>query len=168
MLLAIVLGGALSGCVAGQRFVPGFAPTAEPLTASAAVGLYDSARDASLRLVVAGLDEDALGEPSRALASYQRAIRVDPTNPFAFLALARHHLEDGSLDEASAFLDQARSLFEAEQTLGPSVDVWGLGLRAGIERGRGQDDRADALFDRARALSPSIWGDERLSAAELR
>jgi tetratricopeptide (TPR) repeat protein len=162
------LAGSLSGCIEGRRYVPGFAPATEPLTASAAVGLYDPARDASLRLVIAGLDEDAAGRPSRALASYQRAIRVDPTNPFAFLALSRHHLEGGSLDEASAFLDQARSLFESQQTLGPSVDVWGLGLRAGIERGRGQHERADALFDRARALSPSIWGDERLSASELR
>jgi len=167
-LLSIALGGALSGCVGGQRFVPGFTPTVEPLTASAALGLYDSTRDASLRLVIAGLDEDESGQPARALASYQRAIRVDPTNPFAFLALARHHLEDGSLDEASAFLDQARSLFESEQSLGPAVDVWGLGLRAGIERGRGRDDRADALFERARALSPTVWGDERLSASELR
>ncbi len=166
--LAVALGLVLSGCVAGQRYVPGFAPTVEPLTASAALGLYDSTRDASLRLVIAGLDEDASGQPSRALASYQRAIQVDATNPFAFLALARHHLEDGSFEEASAFLDQARSLFESEQTLGPAVDVWGLGLRAGIERGLGRNERADSLFERARLLSPSIWGDERLSASELR
>jgi Tfp pilus assembly protein PilF len=121
-----------------------------------------------LRLVISGLDEDTAGRPSRAIASYQRAVRVDPTNPFAFLALSRHHLEGGSPDEASAFLDQARSLFESQQRLGPSVDVWGLGLRAGIDRAEGRDDRADAYFDRARALSPEIWGDERLSAAELR
>lgn len=167
-LVALGLVVSLAGCVAGQRFVPSLAPSVEPLTASAALGLYDSARDASLRLVIAGLDEDSAGRPARALASYQRAIRVDPTNPFAFLALSRHHLEGDSVDEASAFLDQARSLFEAEQGLGPSVDVWGLGLRAGIDRARGRRDRADQLFDQARALSPRIWGDERLSAAELR
>ena len=48
------------------------------------------------------------------------------------------------------------------------VDVWGLGLRAGIDRAQGRDERADALFERARAMAPRIWGDERLSAAELR
>ena len=104
------------------------------------------------------------GGPARRV---QRAVRVDPTNPFAFLALARHHLESESIGEAGAFLDQARSLFEAQGRLGPSVDVWGLGLRAGIDRLRGREDRADALFDQARQLSPEIWGDERLSAREL-
>lgn len=159
---------AVTGCVGGERFTPRFAPTARPLTATAALGQYDAARDGSLRLVIEGLDEDQAGRPSRALAKYERAIRVDPTNPFAFLALARHHLESGAADEASAFLDQARALFEAEGELGPSVDVWGLGLRAGIERALGRDQRAASLFDRARQLSPEIWGDERLSAKELR
>lgn len=139
-----------------------------PLTVSAAVGLTDSTRDASLRLVIAGLDLDQAGNASRALASYQRAVRLDPTNPFAYLALARHHVEAGSLDQASAFLDQARSLFEAEQQLGPAVDVWGIGLRAWIDRAEARDELADSRFEAARELSPEIWGDERLSAAELR
>jgi tetratricopeptide (TPR) repeat protein len=167
-LLAMLSAMLLAGCVAGQRFVPQIRPVAKPLTASSALGLYDSARDASLRLVVLGLDDDQGGQPSRAIANYQRAVSVDPTNPYAFLALSRHHLEGGSLDEASAFLDQARASFEAEGQLGPAVDVWGLGLRAGIERARGRTDRADVLFAKARDLSPNIWADERLSAAELR
>jgi tetratricopeptide (TPR) repeat protein len=165
-LLTIAL--LLAACAPGGRPLPRFGPAPTPLTATRAIGLYDSARDASLRLVIAGLDEDQGGRPTRALASYQRAVGVDPTNPFAYLALARHHLEGGSPEEASAFLDQARALFENEGRLGPEVDVWGLGLRAGIERARGRDERADALFERARALAPTIWGDERLSAAELR
>ena len=140
----------------------------QPLTTSAALGQTDSTRDASLRLVIAGLDEDTAGRPGRALASYQRAVRVDPTNPFAYLALSRHHLEAGSVGEASAFLDQARSLFEVEQRLGPAVDVWGIGLRAGIDRAESRDELADSRFEAARALSPEIWSDERLSAAELR
>lgn len=169
-LVAVVLAHvvALGGCVAGQRYVPTLRVSEPPLTASAALGRYDSARDASLRLVIEGLDEDQSGRPARALAKYQRAVRVDPTNPFAFLALARHHLEGNSSGQASAFLDQARALFEAQGALGPSVDVWGLGLRAGIDRAQGKRARANELFDQARALSPSIWGDERLSAAELR
>ncbi len=139
-----------------------------PLTASRALGQGDPAREASLRLVIAGLDDDEAGRPSRALASYQRAVRVDSTNPFAYLALARHHLEYGSVEEASAFLDQARSLFELEGRLGPAVDVWGVGLRAWIDRGRGRDARADARFEAARELSFEIWVDEQLSAHELR
>ncbi len=163
LLLAVFV-----GCTAGPRSMPGFGPTTRPLTASAALGLYDAARDGSLRLVIEGLDEDQAGRPARALAKYQRAIRVDPTNPFAFLALARHHLEGDSAEEASAFLDQARALFEAQGDLGPSVDVWGLGLRAGIDRARGRTEKAEAWLAQARRLSPEIWGDGRLSARELR
>lgn len=172
--LACLVGLTVSACTSDGSFpvlasrTPRSVAVATPLTTSSAIGRVDAARDASLRLVMAGLDEDTQGRPSRALASYQRAVRVDATNPFAFLALARHHLENGSPDEASAFLDQARSLFETQGELGPEVDVWGLGLRAGIERARGRDERADALYRRARDLSPRIWADERLSARELR
>jgi len=156
-----------SGCAIVEGPGLGLLPT-RPQTVSDAIGRYDAARDASLRLVIAGLDEDTAGRPSRALASYQRAIGVDPTNPYAFLALARHHLEGGSPDEASAFLDQARALFETQDGLGPEVDVWGVGLRAGIDRALGRHDEADALFESARSLSPSVWEDEWLSASELR
>ncbi len=139
-----------------------------PLTASRALGQGDPRRDASLQLVIAGLDDDQVGRPSRALASYQRAVRVDSTNPFAYLALARHHLEYGSGEQASAFLDQARSLFEVEGRVGPEVDVWGVGLRAWIDRSRGRNEVAKIRFEAARALSSETWLDEQLSAHELR
>jgi tetratricopeptide (TPR) repeat protein len=155
------------GC-AGLGVPAGDVGQATPLTATGALGQGDARRDASLRLVIAGLDEELEGRPARALASYQRAVRVDSTNPFAYLALARHHLEAGSLDEANAFLDQARARFEAEGRLGPEVDVWGIGLRAGIDRAQGREDLAVPRFEAAQALSPGIWRDERLSAAELR
>ena len=167
ILLALLLG-LFTACTGG---LPGPGPAPDqvpPLTVSGAIGRYDSARDASLRLVMAGLDEDERGGVARARASYQRAIRVDPTNPFAFLALARHHLAGDALDDASAFLDQARALFESQGELGPAVDVWGLGLRAGIDRRQGRIERADELLSAARSLAPLIWGDGRLSAAELR
>lgn len=157
----------LAAC-AGLNFPKRFQLGDRPLTVSAALGQTDLTRDASLRLVIAGLDDDTMGRPARALASYQRAVRVDPTNPFAYLALARHHLEAGSVAEASAFLDQARSLFESQQRLGPAVDVWGIGLRAWIDRVESRDEEADLRFAAARELSPDIWADERLSAAELR
>ena len=150
---------------------PFFAPPAAlepPLTASASLGRYDARRDGSLRLVIEGLEADAAGVPSRALASYQRAVRLDATNPIAFLALARHHVATGNPEDASAFLDQARALFESEGELGSSVDVWGVGLRAWIDRAQGREDDADSRFDAARELSPEIWRDELLSADELR
>ncbi|MBY0398742.1 tetratricopeptide repeat protein [Myxococcota bacterium] len=144
------------------------APPAPPLTASASLGRYDARRDASLRLVIAGLDADSVGDAARARASYQRAVRLDATNPIAFLALARHHVAAGDPDEASAFLDQARALFESEGETGSSVDVFGLGLRAWIDRAEGRDAEADSRFEAARSLSPEIWHDELLSADELK
>lgn len=144
------------------------APVEPPLTASAALGRYDARRDASLRLVIAGLDADAAGDPARGLASYQRAVRLDATNPIAFLALARHHVANGDPEEASAFLDQARALFESEGELGSSVDVFGIGLRAWIDRAEGHDAEADSRFQAARELSPEIWRDELLSADEMK
>lgn len=162
-----LLAGGLAACAALDLGQP-FRATQRPLTVSAALGQTDSTRDASLNLVISGLDHDTAGRPVRALASYQRAVRLDPTNPFAYLALARHHLEAGSISEASAFLDQARSLFESERRLGPAVDVWGVGLRAGIDRAEERHDQADSRFAAARKWSPEIWADERLSAAELR
>lgn len=164
VVVVSLVAGSVVACAGLNR--PGLSE--RPLTASAALGQTDPTRDASLRLVIAGLDEDTAGRPGRALASYQRAVRVDSTNPFAYLALARHHLDAGSIDAASAFLDQARSLFESQQRLGPSVDVWGIGLRAGIDRAEFRDELADSRFDQARRLSPEIWNDEQLSAAELR
>jgi tetratricopeptide (TPR) repeat protein len=149
-------------------FEPPPPPPEPPLTASASLGRYDARRDASLRLVIAGLDADSLGDPARALASYQRAVRLDATNPIAFLALARHHVAAGNPEEASAFLDQARALFESEGEVGSSVNVWGLGLRAWIDRAQGRDAEADSRFEAARALSPQIWRDELLSADELK
>lgn len=150
-------------------FAPAPLPVPEPpLTASAAIGRYDARRDASLRLVIEGLEADSAGDPSRALASYQRAVRLDATNPIAFLALARHHVASGNAEDASAFLDQARALFESEGEIGSSVDVWGVGLRAWIDRAQGRDDEADSRFQAARELSPEIWRDELLSADELR
>ncbi len=166
LLVALVASG-LTACT-GLNLPRSLGGRDAPLTTSAALGATDSTRDASLRLVIAGLDDDSAGRAGRALASYQRAVRVDPTNPFAYLALARHYLEADSPAEASAFLDQARSLFESQQQLGPSVDVWGIGLRAWIDRLESRDDPADSKFHAARALSPEIWRDERLSAAELR
>lgn len=165
--VVLLIAVSLTACT-GLNFSGSRGPAELPLTVTRALGQVDSTRDASLRLVIAGLDEDTAGRSDRALASYQRAVRVDSTNPFAYLALARHHLEDDSLDEASAFLDQARALFENSQGLGAAVDVWGVGLRAGIDRERGHDELADRRFEAARNLSPEIWDDERLSSAELR
>ena len=138
----------------------------EPLRLSELDGAGDPARRASLRLCVEGLDAEVGGRPDSAPVYYERAIQVDPTNPYVYLALARHQLDMGDPDEALSYLDRAEQLLDSEQARSPRVDVHLEGLRgAALEAAGG--DGATQLAE-ARRMSPSVWGDGRLSAAELR
>jgi len=114
-----------------------------------------------------GLESDEQGSPVRAQGSYERALQVDPTNPYAFLALARHYTEADETERAHDFLDQAVALFEAQGEVAPEVDVLLTGLRGEIYHTGGQATRAFPLLEEARALAPEIWGDGHLSAGEL-
>ena len=82
----------------------------EALRFSQLVDAGDFQRRASLRLVVAGLDADAVGQSERARAMYERALQVGATNPFAYLALARHWIEAGELERGLVFVEQAEVL----------------------------------------------------------
>jgi tetratricopeptide (TPR) repeat protein len=153
-----------SGCRTGGLFPS----TGQALRISEAVDRGDAARRASSRLVVQGLDADSQYEPRRAQGSYERAVQVDPTNPYAYLALARHHLDAGDPAQAANFIDQAAALFEAEGIRSPRVEVHLLGLRAwGLDR-MGSPAEAASDRNRAAALAPGVWGDGYLSPEELR
>jgi Tfp pilus assembly protein PilF len=140
----------------------------EPVQFSHLAQMGDSQRRASLRLVVAGLEADAAGQRERALASYERAIRVDGTNPYSYVALARHWIEAGEPARGIVFVDQAEVLLESsgEDTLGARVHLVGLRGRAASMDGR-PEEAADFL-KRAAEMAPKIWGDGILSADELR
>lgn len=126
----------------------------------------DPARRASMDWVVRGLDEEP-ARPQVATGRYERAIQVDPTNPYAYLALARHHARSDP-DRALEYLDQAEALLESEDALSPRVDPHLLGIRGTALRARGDVVEGDALLAEARALAPEEWGDGRLSPEELR
>lgn len=128
----------------------------------------DPARRASVRLVAQGLDADRAGELRRARGSYERAIQVDPTNPYAYLALARHNLDGGSPGDALNLVDQAAALFDAEGLRSPEVDVHLIGLRGWDLESRGRPGEANLYVERAAALDPLLWQDGYLSAQELR
>jgi hypothetical protein len=142
--------------------------TVEPIRVSDAVGLGDPARRASMRLVVQGLDADEAGETGRAQGSYERAVQVDATNPYVYLALARHHLDGSDIEHATYLIDQAAALFEAEGMREPRVGVHLIGLRGRAMQMGGQSDEADLYLERAGAMAPTVWGDAYLSAGELR
>jgi len=131
----------------------------------------DATRRASTRLLIEGLRADAAGDGPRAKGHYERALALDPTNPYAYLAYARYELALRELDQASRFLARARSFFEAEAGeragVARSADAHLLGLRGAIEREAAGGEAGAALLERARELDPAAWSDARLDAAEL-
>jgi len=160
--LAVVLA---SGCARPPTPVE---EIVDPIRVSDAIGLGDPARRASTRLVVQGLEADEAGESERAQGSYERAVQVDATNPYVYLALARHHLDGGDAAHATYLIDQAAALFEAEGMREPRVGVHLIGLRGRAMQLAGRSEEAILYLDRAGAMAPSIWGDGVLSAEELR
>jgi tetratricopeptide (TPR) repeat protein len=128
----------------------------------------DRTRQASLRLVIDGLDADAQRDARRARGSYARALQVDSGNPYAYLALARHHVEAGDASRALQHLARARDLLASERNDSPRVEVHLVGLRGIALRELGRSDEARPLLAYAARRAPSVWGDGRLSAEELR
>lgn len=163
LVLASLLG--LSGCqgLGGS----GRGGAVEPLRISEVLGEGDPARRASIRLVVQGLESDMQGEMDHAQGSYERAIQVDATNPYAYLALARHHLDGREPRRAVQLLDQAAALFEAEGANDPRVDVHMMGLRGRAYHALGRGEDGVLYLEYARDLAPTVWSDGYLSAAEL-
>ena len=166
-LLAVALGAWVavsSGCA--LRFAPPPGAGSEALRISEASLEGDATRRASLRLVLQGLDEDDQGRLATARSSYERAIQIDPTNPYAYLALARHEVDAERWNRALEALEQAELLFGSEAA--PGVEAHIDGLRGAARLGKGYGDEAEALLDRATRLAPEVWEDGHLSADELR
>jgi len=126
----------------------------------------DATRRASMRLLLQGLDEDSAGHANAALSAYERAIQIDATNPYAYLALARHEVDAHDWNGAREAVDQAELLFGEEGA--PGVEAHLAGLRGAAAAGKGYGAEAEPLLDRASRLAPSVWGDGQLSADELR
>jgi tetratricopeptide (TPR) repeat protein len=149
--------------------VPGASPTsgAEPLRVGQVASKGDPARRASQRLVMQGLEADAAHRSGEAIASYERALQVDPTNPIAYLALARYSIAADEPRRALNELDQAESLLGSDaESLGARAHL--EGLRGQALRELGRDAEADAHLARARSLAPAVWSDGQLDARELR
>ena len=74
---------------------------------------------ASQRLVLEGLDADERGEAARAHSRYERALQIDASNPWVYLALARHYIDQGEPGRALAHLDRAEALLDAQRSALP-------------------------------------------------
>ena len=141
---------------------------APPLHLSELAEQGDSARRASMRFVLQGLDADAAGTADLAASLYERAVQVDPLNPYAYLALARQRAEGPEPAHALAYVEKAHALFAAEKAETPSVQADLCGLRALALDAAGRGDEAKEQMARAKALAPEVWRDGRLDADELR
>ncbi len=167
-----VFGGLLMGTLAAVLAVSCVSrgPRGEsgPLRISDVESQGDSSRRASTRLVLSGLDFDVESESGRALSEYERAIQIDPTNPFAYLAVARFYADLFQPGRSLESLDQAELLLESQGLSSPRVEAHLAGLRGLAHLATGRFREAERLLDRARELAPSVWSDARLSPDELR
>jgi len=121
-----------------------------------------------MRFVLEGLDADDAGSAGAAASRYQRALQIDPSNPYAYLALARQRAEGEEPAHALPYLEKARALLAAQKAETPSVEAHLCGLRALALAAMGRDEEAKERMARAKALAPEAWSDGRLDAAELR
>jgi hypothetical protein len=117
-----------------------------------------------MRLVMGGLDSDSGGRLAEGSARYQRALQVDPTNPYAWLALARQEIFEGDAERGLAHLDKARALLGSDESVAAHL----AGLRGAGLLALGQSGLGQPFLEEARQLAPDVWGDGTLDASELR
>lgn len=128
----------------------------------------DPARRASLRLVDQGLANESGGASGQAVVQYERALSIDPTNPYAYMALARHFVEVEDYERGLEYVAQAEVLLGSGDADSPRAEAHIAGLRGWALLGMGREQQAAPLLDEARDLDPSVWNDGRLSADEFR
>ncbi len=121
---------------------------------------------ASMHLVAEGLRVEAEGRPGEAVERYDRALQLEPANPYAFLAIARYLAEHGRPDTALGHLEQAEALLASRGTP-PGLRPHLRGLRGFVLRELGDREGGTRLLDEARRDAPDAWADGFLEAEEL-
>jgi len=153
------------GCARPSYAPP--APVEPPWRLALVVEEGDPARRASNRLLEEALGPE-LADTPRGVERIRRALQVDPTNPWAYLALAREEVARDRPDHALQAVDQAEARLLLEGSLTPRVEVHLIGLRGEAYRTGEDFERAAPLLTEAARRSPVVWGDGRLAASELR
>ncbi len=163
LLIASLASVAVGGCGGPIR-----ALLAGPLRISEITQAGDPRRQASTRLVVEGLDAEIASSRERAIGRYERAIQIDPGNPFAYLALARYYADAADPQRALEHLDRAQSFLDFEDPLFRRTEPHLRGLRGWSLAETERSADAERLLADARRLAPAVWADGRLEASELR
>ncbi len=150
-----------SGCAA--RLAPA---AGEALRVSAWAQRGDPQRRASTRMVIEGLEASERGREIEAVSRFERALQVDPGNPLAYLALARHEAFGGDPRRALAFLDKAEASF-GRSAEGMRATPHLRGVRGVALSALGRQAESGPHLDAARREA-HVWSDGQLDASELR
>jgi Tfp pilus assembly protein PilF len=104
LLLMIIT---VAGCAGRPAYEPG--PTGEP---EGSAGTVDEAGSAAAvqELVASSRASASGGDYALALADIERAIRIEPRNPYLWLELGEIHLARGDARQASAMARKAMSI----------------------------------------------------------
>jgi tetratricopeptide (TPR) repeat protein len=129
--LFVVTASLLAGCAGMLPSAPEDRPVSDN---SAVVALMDSARND-----VAG------GKPDAAVASLERALRIEPRNPRLWQELARLRLQQGQYQQAEGMATRSNSWAGDDRIL--RAENWRLIGEARLKRGDHQG--AQAAFDKA-------------------
>ena len=166
LIRALLIGAAslAIACAGGLSATRDAAPHVSELAAEG-----DDQLRASQRLVLEGLDADERGDVERARSRYERALQIDASNPWVYLALARHYVEAGEPGRALSHLDRAEALLDAQGSgAAPGARIHCDGLRGAALALEGDRSNAQPLLDSAARSAPDVWGDGVLTASELR
>ena len=163
-VLPCLAGFGLTGCAGTSA--PTLRPAGEALRVSTWAERGDARRRASTRLVLEGLDIGGWGREDQAMAHFGRAIQIDPSNPLAYLAMARQETFHGDPRRALEYLDKARATF-GRSAEGMLATPHLRGLQGVSLLALGRTREAEPLLEQARAMA-RVWSDDRLDAAELR
>jgi tetratricopeptide (TPR) repeat protein len=131
VILFVMTASLLASCAGMLPSAPEDRPVSDN---SAVVALMDSARND-----VAG------GKPDAAVASLERALRIEPRNPRLWQELARLRLQQGQYQQAEGMATRSNSWAGDDRIL--RADNWRLIGEARLKRGDHQG--AQAAFDKA-------------------
>jgi len=155
----LLLGLAAAGCAT-------FGPPGDSFSIAAEAQYGDPARRASTRLLLRGLKADESWHFREAVVLYERALQVDPTNPWAYLCRARFEVAQGDPERALDYLDKVEALLPSEPgAAGARAHL--AGLRGTALAILGYTSRAEPLLAAAKRGAPRKWADGQLDASEL-
>lgn len=127
--LLVLATAALAAACAGRGSDGGGAGGAGAGDEADEIGGEAARRAASQRMVERGREALAAGRLELAASRVERAVRVDPSNGRAYLALAEVRIAQGRPGDARGLLERALGLLPADSPAGARADSL---LRAGI------------------------------------